>query len=262
MLKSRLIFAVPLCWLAAACGDGAAGADGTGGTASVPGSAGTAGTAPVVTTGGAGDVGATAPTGGTSSVPVGGTGTTTSGGSAPIPLAGSGQAVGGGDQGALFPPGGAVPIMPVATGGSAGGGAGGSTSTIPGDGKSVTSMIRGSINGTAVFSQKGEDVTVVVNLTSGCADGKHMFQVYDGDSCDNASTEGMPWSPRGTGLGPAGGIQCSGGKGMMMDVRSGADKTKNLTVGDHVLATDVSTHVVIVSDEKDPTSRASCGNFF
>ncbi|HEY3664786.1 MAG TPA: hypothetical protein VGL19_02255, partial [Polyangiaceae bacterium] len=89
-----------------------------------------------------------------------------------------------------------------------------------------------------------------------------MFRVFDGDSCDNATTEGMPWAPRGTGWGPADGIQCTGNQGMMTDTRLGADKTKNVTVGDHVLATDVSTHVVIVSDEKDPNSRASCGNFF
>ena len=253
MMKSRLILAAPLLLLAAACGDGGGAADGTSGSA---------GAAPATNnTSGAGSN--SVPSGGSSGTATGGGGTSTSsGGLAPIPLAGSGQAIGGGDQGSLFPPDGAVPIMAAPTGGSGGGGAGGSASTIPGDGKTVISMIRGSINGTATFSQKGEDVTVVVSLTSGCADGKHMFRVYDGDSCDNASTEGMPWSPRGTGLGPVDGIPCTGGKGMMMDVRLGADKTKNLTVGDHVLATDVSTHVVIVSDEKDPNSRASCGNFF
>ena len=42
----------------------------------------------------------------------------------------------------------------------------------------------------------------------------------------------------------------------------GADKTKNWTVGDHVQETDLTVHVIIISDEKDPNSRASCGNFF
>jgi hypothetical protein len=47
-----------------------------------------------------------------------------------------------------------------------------------------------------------------------------------------------------------------------MYTRSGADKTKNWTVGDHVQETDLTAHVVIISDEKDPNSRAACGNFF
>jgi hypothetical protein len=194
---------------------------------------------------------------GTPSTPSGGSGNT--GGSLTnVPLAGSGQAVGGGDQGMLFPPDGSVPIMPVEMGGSGGSGGG---KAIPGDGNMFTSMIRGSINGTATFTQKGEDVELVVSLNSGCADGNHQFRIHDGYSCDSASTEGMPWS-RGTGIGPAEGIACSGGKGMLMYTRSGADKTKNWTVGDHVQETDLTAHVVIVSDEKDPNSRASCGNFF
>lgn len=175
-----------------------------------------------------------------------------------VPLAGSGQAVGGGDQGGIFPPDQSVPIMPVEMGGSGGSGGG---KAIPGDGNMFTSMIKGSINGTATFTQKGEDVNLVVSLNSGCADGNHQFRIHDGYSCDNASTEGVPWS-RGTGIGPAEGIKCSGGKGMLTYTRSGADKSKNWTVGDHVQETDLTAHVVIVSDEKDPNSRASCGNFF
>jgi hypothetical protein len=237
-MMNRLSLAAPLFFLAAACGAGGNGSNGAGGTDSAAGTA-------------TGTSGSSATSGGSS---------TTGGSATVVTLAGSGQAIGGGDQGSLFPADGSVPIMPPDMGGTGGGG--GTGPVIPGDGKMVTSMIRGSINGTAVFSQKGEDVTVVVNLTSGCADGKHMFRIYNGDSCDNAGTEGMPWLPRGTGFGAADGIPCSGGKGMMMDTRLGADKTKNITVGDHVLDTDVSTHVVIVSDEKDPNSRASCGNFF
>lgn len=181
-----------------------------------------------------------------------------SGGLTNVPLAGSGQAVGGGDQGRLFGPDMSVPIMPPDMGGSGGSGGG---KAIPGDGNEFTSMIRGSISGTAVFHQTGEDVSLVVNLTGGCADGNHQFRIHDGYSCDNATTEGNPWS-RGTGIGPAEGIKCSGGKGTLMYTRSGSDKTKNWTVGDHVQETDLTAHVVIVSDEKDPNSRASCGNFF
>ena len=225
------------CLVLAAIGCGSPGADDGGAGASS-----TAGTA-AINNGGASSTGGSPYVSGAATV---------------VTLAGSGQAIGGGDQGSLFPPDGSVPIMPPDPTGGSGGGA----PVIPGDGKMVTSMIRGSINGTAVFKQMGEDVSVVVNLDSGCADGKHMFRIYDGDSCDNAITEGMPWVPRGVDWGPADGIVCSGGKGMMMDTRLGADKTKNVTVGTHDLGSDVSTHVVIVSDEKDPNSRASCGNFF
>jgi len=56
---------------------------------------------------------ATTATGGTTGTTSGGTGASTGGAIAVIPLAGSGQAVGGGDQGSLFPPDGAVPIMPL-----------------------------------------------------------------------------------------------------------------------------------------------------
>jgi hypothetical protein len=173
-----------------------------------------------------------------------------------VNVSGSGQAVGGGDQGMSLGSE-AVPVMPPDMGGSGGGGP-----VIPGDGKMATSNIKGSINGTAVFSQTGEDVTVVVNFTSGCNDGNHQFRIHDGYSCDNPTTEGNVWTPRGTGIGPDSGIACSGGKGMLMYTRSGADKTKNWTVADHVAETDLTAHVVIVSDEKDPNSRASCGNFF
>jgi hypothetical protein len=182
-----------------------------------------------------------------------------SGGSASnVPLAGNGQAVGGGDQGTLFGPGMVIPLMPEETGGTGAGGG----SSIPGDGHMVTSMIRGSINGTATFTQTGEDVTVVVNLSSGCADGNHQFRIHDGYSCDNTMTEGVPWVPRGVGIGPDSGIACKSGKGTLTYTRTGDDKTKNWTVADQNADSDLTTHVVIVSDEKDPSSRASCGNFF
>lgn len=239
---SRLLFAAPAPFLvlfAVACGD-AGEATGSGGAASTGGGA--------VATAGSG-------------ASVGGTGSTAAG-SPPVmvTLAGSGQALGGGDQGTLFGPDGAVPIMPAETAGTGSGG--GSGPVIPGDGKVAKSTLGGSIQGSATFTQTGEDVRIVVELTGGCATGNHMFRIYDGGSCDNASTEGNPWSPRGTGLGPDTGIACSGNKGKLDYTRKGDDKTKNITVGDHNPDTDVTTHVVIVSDEKDPNSRASCGNFF
>jgi hypothetical protein len=193
--------------------------------------------------------------------PAGGTTSTTGGVPNNVPLAGSGQALGGGDQGTFFNADMSVQVMPQA-GGSGGSGSGGSGGAgIPGDGNSYTSTIKGSISGTAVFTQRGEDVDLVVNLNN-CPNGNHQFRIHDGYSCDNASTEGMPWGARGTGIGPDTGIACSDNKGTLMYTRSGADKTKNWTVGDHVVETDLTAHVVIVSDEKDPSSRAACGNFF
>jgi len=237
---SRLLFAAPAPFLvlfAVACGD-AGEATGSGGAASTGGSA-------VATAGSTSSVGGSASTAGSAPVVV--------------TLAGSGQAIGGGDQGSLFPPDGSVPIMPPDTAGT---GSGGGGPVIPGDGKIAKSTLGGSIQGSATFTQMGEDVRIVVDLTGGCANGNHMFRIHDGGSCDNASTEGNPWTPRGTGIGPDTGIVCSGNKGKLDYTRKGDDKTKNLTVGDHNPDTDVTTHVVIVSDEKDPNSRASCGNFF
>jgi hypothetical protein len=237
MPMSRLALATPLLLLfSVACGDGGDPNGDAGGATNAGGAASSAGT--------------------TSS---GGTASNAGGSATVVTLAGSGQALGGGDQGALFPPDGAVPIIPVTMGGT---GSGGSAPVIPGDGNIAKSTLGGSIQGSATFTQMGEDVIIVVDLTGGCADGNHQFRIHDGGSCDSASTEGMPWSPRGTGLGPDTGIPCTGGKGKLNYTRKGDDKTKNLTVGDHNPETDLTTHVVIVSDEKDPSSRASCGNFF
>jgi hypothetical protein len=196
---------------------------------------------------------------GTAPMTSGGTGSTTGGNPMNVPLAGSGQALGGGDQGSFFGPDMSVEVMPpVVMGGS--GGSGGSGP--PGDGNTFTSTIKkGNVVGTATFTQTGEDVELVVDLTD-CPDGNHQFRLHDGYSCDNESTEGKPWGLRGTGIGPDSGIACSGGKGKLTYTRSGADKTKNWTVGDHVQETDLTAHVVIVSDEKDPNSRWACGNFF
>jgi hypothetical protein len=233
---NRLLLCVPLlAFSSVACGD-AGDAVGTGGTGNGSGSgAVTAGAAS--TTGGAGNTAGT--------------------GVVAIPLAGSGQAVGGGDQGMLFSPDGSVPIMPPDTAGT---GSGGGAPSIPGDGNVAKSTLEGSIKGTATFTQVGVDVQIVVDLTSGCADGNHRFTIHDGGSCDSDATDGNPWSPRGTELGSD--IKCSGGKGKLEYTRKGDDKTKNLTVGDHNTDTDLTAHVVIVSDEKDLNSRASCGNFF
>ncbi len=237
---SRFPFSAPFLLLfAIACSDAGGEASDTGGTASGGGSASTAGSSSMNS----------------------GAGNNTAGVPTVVHLGGSGQALGGGDQGSLFPPDSSVPIMKVVMGGTGGGGAG-APNTIPGDGHSASSTLGGSIQGKATFTQMGVDVMVVVNLTGGCNTGNHMFRIYDGDSCDDAKTEGMPWVPRGVGLGSDTGIACTNGKGSLNYTRKGDDKTKNLTVASHDYETDLTTHVVIVSDEKDPNSRASCGNFF
>jgi len=233
---NRLLISVPLlAFYSVACGD-PADAVGTGGTGTTAGAA-------AVTAGASSSSGGSGNGAGTASVIV--------------TLAGSGQAIGGGDQGMLFTADGSVPIMPPEMGGT---GSGGSAPSIPGDGNIAKSTLEGSIKGSATFTQVGVDVEIVVEFTSGCADGNHRFTIHDGGSCDSDATDGNPWSPRGTGLGSD--IPCSGGKGKLEYTRKGDDKTKNLTVGDHNTDTDLTAHVVIVSDEKDLNSRASCGNFF
>lgn len=191
--------------------------------------------------------------GGAPATPVAGSGGT---GGSSVPLAGSGQAVGDGDQGQPFAPSDVVMIMPPEVGGMMNGGSGGGPA-IPGDGKVMTATLRRGMSGTAVFTQTGEDVTVVFDLTGGCSDGEHEVAIHDGYACDSAVTEGAPWGERGTGFGP---ISCSGGKGMLSYTRSGADKTKNWTVADHVQETDVTAHVLIIANGDDP--RAGCANFF
>jgi hypothetical protein len=99
-------------------------------------------------------------------------------------------------------------------------------------------------------------VTVVFNLTS-CPDGNHAVAIHDGYACDNASTEGVPWGARGTGIPD---ITCSGGQGTLTYTRTGADKTQNWTVADHVMETDVTAHVLIIESGGD--ARAVCANFF
>lgn len=193
----------------------------------------------------------------TSSTGGGGNPTTGGGGSgSSVPLAGSGQALGGGDQGTGFGPGDVVMIQPPEMGGSSAGGSGGGGPVIPGDGHEMTATMRRGMGGTAIFTQTGEDVTVVFNLT-GCADGNHAIAIHDGYACDSATTEGVPWGARGTGIPD---IMCSGNQGTLTYTRTGADKTKNWTVADHVMETDLTAHVIIIASGADP--RAVCANFF
>jgi hypothetical protein len=203
-----------------------------------------------------GVAGTASSTGGAANPTTGGSGGSGGSGSS-VPLAGSGQALGGGDQGMFFGPGDVVMILPPEVGGSsAGGGGGGGGPVIPGDGHEMTATMRRGMGGTAIFTQTGEDVTVVFKLT-GCADGAHSIAIHDGYACDSATTEGVPWGARGTGIPD---IMCSGNQGTLTYTRTGEDKTKNWTVADHVMETDLTAHVLIIASGGDP--RAVCANFF
>jgi hypothetical protein len=109
---------------------------------------------------------------------------------------------------------------------------------------------------TAVFTQNGADVTVVVTATR-CPAGNHVLQIRDGFSCDSASTQGGIWGGRrGTGIGNATStITCSASmQASLTYTRSGADPALAWTVGDHSNTTDVTTHPM--------TLDSNCGTFF
>lgn len=213
--------------------------------------------ADAVGTGGAGREGTVAGSSAVSGGSPNAGGASASGG-VPVTIAGSGQALGGGDQGSFFPQQDQVPIMPPdAVGG--GGGSGGAG--IPGDGNVFVSKLGGGdMNGTAKFTQRGEDVDLELDMTR-CPDGQHRVTIRAGFSCDNPDTKGPVWERSGD-IGGADGVVCSGGKGTLRYTRSGADKSRNWTVGDHVVATDLTAHVVIIGKADDPNSLDCCGNFF
>jgi hypothetical protein len=246
-------------FLMVACGDGGSpaanpasgpttggGSTATGNTSGAGGSSGAAGGSSMVGAGGSSPTGTTGPT-------------TTTG-----PFSGA-----GGDNGGLFPKDASVPVNP----GGGGSKDAGSTPEAalsdtgnkpPGDGNVAISHLMGSLAGTAEFTQHGVDVTVVVKLTN-CATGAHPIRIHGGYSCDNADTMGIVWDgKRGDGIGgTASTITCDASKvGSLTYTRLGNDPTQNWTVADHNLPTDVTSHVVIISDVAIPTTRIACGNFF
>ncbi len=215
--------------------------------AALPDTMGAAGAASV--TAGAGSI-----TGGGASAAAG---AGASGGSAgSVNVAGAAGAVshagaGGSDPGDLFGPGTSVPFDPNAGGG---GGAG----PIPGDGQTATSKLG---DGTAVFTQTGADVTVVVKL-SGCPNGEHSISIRDGYSCDSDALEKGVWDGQRGLIGDKGTITCSNNSGSMTYTRKGADPTLNWSIGSQ-LDSDLTPHVVVVTNSADPNgSHKWCGNFF
>jgi len=132
--------------------------------------------------------------------------------------------------------------------------------------RSATSTIKasggGTIKGTAVFTQHAGDVNVRIDLT-GCAEGSHLVQIFNGYSCDSSASQGTLWNPpRGENLGTDGTIKCGADKkGSMTFTRKGGDPMTSWTVGDNDPVTDVTRQLIIVFAVDDPTQRHGCGDF-
>ena len=191
--------------------------------------------------------------GGVVPAPVGQTGTGGAGlpGQPPTGTGTGGQPTGSGDNGALFRDAASTAAIladangPSPADGSAGGEAG---SGIPGDGHMATAHIGGY---TAVFTQKGTDVTLVL---SGNCSGSHKIEIHEGYACDDP-TKGPVWGgARGTGLFSAGSTFTCDGTSKATYTRSGADPKTSWTVADHNAMTDVTLHPILVDN--------SCGTFF
>jgi hypothetical protein len=202
------------------------------------------GGAPVAT----GTGGALAGTGGATT---GGTGT---GGRA----GGAGGAVqGGSDDGHLF----TDASVAMSSGGTTGAvdasvpRADAGTDGPPGNGHTATCSIP-TVGLTAVFTQTGTDVKVVITATR-CPAGNHVIQIHDGFSCDSAATQGGIWGgTRGTGIGSAAStFTCNSAmQGTLTYTRPGSNAATSWTVGDHNTLTDVTLHPMMLD--------ANCGTFF
>lgn len=140
-------------------------------------------------------------------------------------------------------------------------GTAGAATTNTGEGNTATLRLGGDANGTAVFTQKNGDVTVVVKLTK-CPNGALGIRVHDGFSCDNDATMGKPWD-RGE-LSDSGNstISCNNNSASLTYVRSGTS-SKKWTVATGDVDTDPTTHVLLVRASADANSkRLVCANSF
>ena len=156
---------------------------------------------------------------------------------------------GGTDSGSLFDPGVSVQFDP-----DAGGGGGGPPK---GDGNTATSKFSG---GTAVFTQTGTDVTVVLNIS--CSNGEHSLSIRDGYSCDSDTLEKGVWDGKRGLVGDKGTITCSNNKGTRTYTRKSDDPALSWSVGSQQ-ADDLTPHVIVITSSADPNaSHSSCGNFF
>lgn len=240
-------------------GPAASGGSSTGGASSVMGgvlatggstSSGTGGGIIAPASGGANGVG----TGGAPATGGSGTGGTVRGtGGGAGTARGTGGAGGSFDDGHLFTDAGLVTFSGGATGTDAAVSASTDAASDgpPGSGHMATCSIP-AVGLTAVFTQTGIDVTVVITATK-CPAGNHVVQIHDGFSCDSAATQGGVWGgKRGDGIGS---ISCSSAQqGTLTYTRTGTDPTLNWTVGDHSTKTDVTLHPMML--------ESNCGTFF
>ena len=126
----------------------------------------------------------------------------------------------------------------------------------PGNGHTATCSIP-TVGLTAVFTQTGTDVKVVITATK-CPAGSHVIQIHAGFSCDSAATQGGIWGgARGTGIGNAAStITCNAAmQGALTYTRLGTNSATNWTVGDHNTLTDVTLHPMMLD-------ATNCGTFF
>lgn len=259
MRRAPLLFMTGAVIAACSPSQGGPGGSGTGGAISF----GTGGGAPsgtgggtVIATGGSspgtggGAVAGTGGRGGSPSTGAGGTAARGTGG-----LAAGGRGI---DDGNLFTDAG---VPPASSGGAMGtdaavGTAGDAQSDgPPGNGHTATCSIP-AVGLTAVFTQTGTDVTVVITATA-CPAGSHVIQIHAGFSCDSAATRGGVWGgKRGDGIGgTASTITCNSSmRGTLTYTRPGTDPATNWTVGDHNTLTDVTLHPMMLD--------TSCGTFF
>jgi hypothetical protein len=196
---------------------------------------GTSGTGGIIGSGGSFSSGGVSGTGGRLGT---GGGTSTGGSSAAGGV--SGRAGGGG----------------VGSGGSSAmGGAGAPSAT------ATATFNSGAVRGTAVFTQVGADVTVRVSIT-GCSAGAHQMFIGSGFSCDNATLAGGIWDTARGPIGTNGQITCVAGTTTVNYTRTGGNPATQWSVADHVMATDVTNHVVVISSATDVNTRQGCANFF
>ena len=126
----------------------------------------------------------------------------------------------------------------------------------PGNGHTATCSIP-TVGLTAVFTQTGTDVKVVITATR-CPAGNHVIQIHDGFSCDSVATQGGIWGgTRGTGIGSAAStFTCTSGmQGTLTYTRLGSNSATAWTVGDHNTQTDVTLHPMMLD-------ATNCGTFF
>ncbi len=171
----------------------------------------------------------------------GGAGSFGTAGSAGLSGAGGSGGLGGGGGGGS---------MAAGTGGSGGSDAGADLPT--GAIAHLMGLDGQTLHGTAMFTQSGMDVGLVITL-SDCMNGIYPVHIHEGTSCADEAARGMHWETvRGEGI-PA--IVCDGGSGIQTHARmAGVPETTWSIATD--AADDIIGHVVVVHGA---TAQVACG---